>query len=150
MRFQALGKSMRPAVQGGDVLIIEPVEPAAVRVGDIILYQDEERMIVHRVRSIEKVEYRQHKPTKPGDGASLTAPLSDDRSDDLPATENLYAFILRGDASYSYDEPVYNDQILGKTVALERNGRTINPNSILYKLTCQARIWAARLKRLYF
>ena len=149
VRFQAPGKSMRPAVLDGDILIIEPIEPAVIKIGDIILYQAEERMIAHRVKSIEKIEYRGHNPAKPGAGAALTPSSPVDKPDDRPATGKLYAFILRGDASYSYDEPVYADQILGRAVTIERNNRTINPYALSYRLTCRARIWAARLKRIF-
>ena len=141
---------MQPAVLDGDVLIVEPVEPAAIKMGDIILYRAEESMIAHRVESIEKVQYREHRSSKLSPESTMT-PSSPASEVDAPrATENLYAFILRGDASYSYDEPVYADQILGKAITIERNGRTINPYSLSYRLTCRARVWAARIKRIYF
>jgi hypothetical protein len=146
VRFRAPGKSMRPAVLDGDVLIVEPVETAAIKIGDIILYQAEELMIAHRVKSIEKIEYRKNQPSKHSATTSLTKSGPGDRT----INENLYVFLLRGDASFSYDEPVYADQILGKAITIERNGRAINPYSFSYRLTCRARTWASRLKRIYF
>ena len=150
VRFQAPGKSMQPAVLDNDVLIVEPIEPAAIKIGDVILFQVEERMIAHRVVSIEKVKYREHAARGPGLEPPPLHSTSRADAEEKHAAENLYAFILRGDASYSYDEPVYSDQILGKAVAIERDGRTINPYSLAYRLTCLARTWASRIKRTYF
>jgi hypothetical protein len=127
VRFKAPGKSMRPAILDGDCLMVEPIGPTAIKMGDIILYQAEERIIAHRVMDIGKGEI----PKTP-----------------TAARIAHYSFILRGDASYSYDEPVYPDQILGKIVSVERNGRIINPYSSIYKIVCMARVWGARLKRL--
>jgi len=150
VQFRAPGKSMQPAVLDGDVLIVEPIEPAAIKTGDIILYQAEERMIAHRVVSIEKIRYGEHR----GTGYSCRpSPVHLNLSPDRTATripKNLYAFILRGDASYSYDEPVYADQVLGKAITIERKHRTINPYTLSYRLTCRARVWASRIKRIYF
>jgi hypothetical protein len=150
VRFRAPGKSMQPAVIDGDVLIVEPIEPAAIKNGDIILYQVEECMIAHRVVSVEKVRYGEHRVTghSCGPSSAHSNPAPDDTATYSP--ENLYAFILRGDASYSYDEPVYADQVLGKAITIERKHRTINPYSLAYRLTCRARVWASRIKRIYF
>ena len=127
VRFRAPGNSMQPAIIDGDVLMVEPIGPAAINIGDIILYQAARRIIAHRVMHVEKGGIPK----------------------DQPATRIMhYSFILRGDASYSYDEPVYPDQILGKIVSVERNGRSINPYSSIYKISCMARIWGLRLKRL--
>jgi radical SAM protein with 4Fe4S-binding SPASM domain len=150
VRFRAPGESMRPAVLDGDVLIVEPIDADAVKVGDIILYLVEKRLIAHRVINIEKVQYRDGLTASCGAKFSLVPPNSDTGAIDNCITGNLYAFILRGDASYSYDEPVYSDQILGKAITIERNGRLIQPYSLFYRLTCRARVWASRLKRVYF
>ena len=127
VRFRAPGKSMQPAILDGDCLMAEPIGPAAIKMGDIIVYQAEQRIIAHRVMDIGKGEIAQTQPA---------------------ARMTHYSFILRGDASYSYDEPVYPDQILGKIVCVERNGRHINPYSRIYKISCMARVWASRLRRL--
>ena len=127
VRFRAPGKSMQPAILDGDCLMVEPIESAAIMVGDIILYQADERIVAHRVMNIGKGKITKIQPA---------APITH------------YSFILRGDASYSYDEPVYPDQILGKIVSVERNGRHINPYSSIYKITCKARVWGSRLRRL--
>ena len=127
VRFRAPGKSMQPAILDGDCLTVEPIRPPVIQRGDIILYQAEERIVAHRVMNIGKGKITKNQPA-------------------TPVTH--YSFILRGDASYSYDEPVYPDQILGKIVSVERNGRIINPYSSIYKISCMARVWGSRLKKL--
>ena len=127
VRFRAPGKSMQPAIIDGDGLIVDPIGPADIKLGDIILYQAEDRIIAHRVMDIGKGEIPETKVT---------------------ARMTHYLFILRGDAAYTYDEPVYPDQILGKIVAVERNGHRINPYSSIYKLSCMVRILLSRIKKL--
>ena len=143
VRFQAPGKSMRPLILDGDVLLVEPIEPAAIKIGDIILYQADEHIIAHRVVDIEEVESQ--------NAQSLGLPLNSSASNAGHTARpiSLYAFILRGDASFSYDEPVYSDQLLGKVIAIERNGGNINPYSISHKLTCLVRFWGSRIKRVF-
>ena len=143
MRFRAPGTSMWPAILDGDVLLVEPIEPDAIKMGDIILYQADERIIAHRVIHIEKVE-SQNSPF-----ACLPCHSSTANAGQKRAPLKHYAFILRGDASYSDDEPVYPDQILGKIVAVERHHRCLNPYRLKHKLVCRARVWGSRLKRMF-
>lgn len=50
LRFRARGLSMRPTIRDGDMLVIEPVdEMSESRLGDILLYQFERQLLVHRV-----------------------------------------------------------------------------------------------------
>lgn len=48
--------SMRPTLDVGDIALVLPVEPSAIRVGDIIQYWQQEEMILHRVYEISKTE----------------------------------------------------------------------------------------------
>jgi hypothetical protein len=163
---------MYPVILDGETLIVEPIAPSAVKVGDIILYKSEEKLIAHRAISIQKFNTRNTQPpalslprrshafsvTKTGPqssktGSSALSPQSlviQSSMTDSSARSTQYSFILRGDASYSYDEPVYSDQILGKVMAVERNGRNINPYSFKHKFSCWARIWRSRIKRILF
>jgi signal peptidase I len=153
VRFEAPGKSMYPVILDGETLIVEPVAPPAVEIGDIILYKSEEKLIAHRVISIKKFTTRNTQPPalSPQPLVTQSSALSPQSSTtDSSAHSNQYSLILRGDASYSYDEPVYADQILGKVIAIERNGRSINPYSLKHKLSCWARIWRSRIKRILF
>lgn len=45
----AVGTSMVPAIQPGDLLSIQPVNPKEVLSGDIVVYARDERLIVHRI-----------------------------------------------------------------------------------------------------
>ena len=50
VRVQVTGRSMRPFLQGGEVLIIEPVGSRLLRVGDVVLFKDaQDRLVIHRV-----------------------------------------------------------------------------------------------------
>jgi signal peptidase I len=169
VRFSAPGKSMYPVILDGETLIVEPVSPPAVKIGDIILYKSEEKLIAHRVISIKKFNKRNtqlpafslpcgisRSEITPGGfplGSSALSPQSSITQSSMTGSSARiaqYSFILRGDASYSYDEPVYDDQILGKVMAIERNGRSLNPYSFRHKLSCWARIWKSRIKRILF
>jgi hypothetical protein len=152
VRFEAPGKSMYPVILDGETLIVEPIAPSAVKVGDIILYKSEEKLIAHRIISIEKVNSSNTQPSALSlpCGISRSEPTTGGIPPGSSALSTQYSFIFRGDASYSYDEPVYADQILGKVIALERNGRSINPYSLKHKFSCWARIWSSRIKRVLF
>ena len=53
--FAVLSGSMEPVLSTGDVVVVQPVTPRAVRVGDIVTFTDpqrRERRITHRVRSV--------------------------------------------------------------------------------------------------
>lgn len=99
VRFRPGGASMFPTIKDGETVTVEQVKPTDVKRGDIILYKTDHRVIAHRVVSVQK---------KGGNSSS---------------------FILRGDASASCDEPVGADQILGKVVSVERDGRSIDLTS---------------------
>ena len=50
VRFRANGASMLPLIQAGDFLLVKPVAPCQIRVGDVVLFITEEgRPLVHRV-----------------------------------------------------------------------------------------------------
>jgi signal peptidase len=50
LRFQARGTSMLPLVRDGDVVLVRPVDPDELRVGDVVLCRSHPgRIVVHRV-----------------------------------------------------------------------------------------------------
>ena len=55
-------------------------------------------------------------------------------------------FLARGDAGQSAGEPVAAEQILGKVVAVEREGCNIDLESRRAKMKQSIRAWALRLK----
>jgi len=135
IRFRAPGDSMYPTICDGDLIVVEPIRPAVVTVGDIILYQDKSGVTVHRVTHILK-------RSKENLRSALQGPQ--DRS----ISETL-EFLLRGDAAITDDDPVRPEQILGKVVSIERNGRRIDPYYLRITLYFKIRRIAARIKRLF-
>jgi hypothetical protein len=133
--FNAPGHSMFPTIMANETIVVEPIDPGTVRMGDIILYRTNGRLIAHRV-------------------VGINVPLDDgssSRSDPEAQSSGLSPhclFILRGDASPACDAPVKAGQILGKVVSIQRNGRSIEPYSFKYKIGCLATVWSGRIKRL--
>jgi signal peptidase I len=117
VRFKAPGRSMNPTIKEGETIIIQPAAPSAVRKGDIILYSFENGFIAHRVVRILK---------RKGDAS---------------------CFIMRGDASDSSDCPVSAQQVLGKVISVEREGRSIDLYSQRARIWHTAHKWASHLKR---
>jgi signal peptidase I len=122
VNFNAPGHSMYPTIMANEKIVVAPIDPTAVRKGDIILYRANGSLIAHRVTLIKKM---------------TTDAISANRD---------WSFILKGDASPTYDEPVKVGQILGKVIAIERNGCSSDPYSITHKLGCLARRMASRVK----
>ena len=134
VRFPAPGDSMYPTICNGDIITVTPLEASSVTNGDIILYQHKSGVTVHRVMRILKRSGKNSRSAPKG---------PQDRS----LSEKLQFFLL-GDAAIKYDDPICADQILGKVVSLERNGRRIDPYCLRIKLHFKARRLASRIKRL--
>jgi signal peptidase I len=113
---------MYPTICDGDLITVESQKPSDICVGDIILYYHENGVVAHRVVNIQ-------------------VPRSS-----VPSTQHL--MLLRGDAAIKDDAPVSSEQILGKVVSIERNGRQIDPYYLRIKLHYKTRQLAARIKRL--
>jgi hypothetical protein len=54
VNFSAPGHSMYPTIMANETIMVEPIDPGTVRLGDIILYRTNGRVIAHRVIHIEK------------------------------------------------------------------------------------------------
>ncbi|GAB6939199.1 signal peptidase I [Isoptericola variabilis] len=81
--------SMEPALSPGDVVVVRPVEPADVQVGDVLTFQPvsgDPTLVTHRVVGVMW-----------GDGD--------------PA-----GFVTRGDANGADDDPIVADQVRGRVV----------------------------------
>src|SRR6185295_11720684 len=83
VRFPAEGTSMLPTIGDGDTLTVAPVEPRAVRKGDVVLYRASGRAIAHRIVDVQETG-----------------------SADL-------VFLARGDGKSGLDQPIESGQILG-------------------------------------
>jgi signal peptidase I len=117
VRFRAPGQSMHPAIREGETITVRPVSPSAVRPGDIILYRWQQGIIAHRVVGIEK------------------------------AAGGDFRLLTRGDAAGAQIEPVAPDQVLGKVVSAERNGRRIDLYGIRSKVQRILHPLASRCKQ---
>lgn len=81
--------SMEPTHSPGDVVVVQPVEPEEIRVGDVVTFQpvsDDPTLVTHRVVGI----------TWGGDG--------------------IAGFVTRGDANGTDDDPIVPDQVMGRVV----------------------------------
>jgi signal peptidase I len=93
LRFRAHGGSMHPFIENGNILIVEPLNGASARIGDVIFYR----------RS---------------DG-SLTA----HRLVKLNLQKGEMSLITRGDSLNYCDPPVQPEQVMGRVVRIEGGGR---------------------------
>jgi signal peptidase I len=116
-RFRAKGTSMHPTIREGEVVTVAPVQPTAIRRGDIILYRSGQSVFAHRVVRI----------TRQADGANM--------------------LLLRGDAAPTYDEPVSESAVLGRVVAVERNGRPLDLGGWRSRTRAAGRTVLARMWR---
>ncbi len=133
---------MYPTILHEDVITVDPVDASAVKVGDIILYRDQQNLIAHRVIKILKRSEKNSRSAPQGPQDRSASPIGAG-----PSTSETLQFILRGDARPAGDDPINAEQILGKVVSVERNGCCINPYSLKVKLTFYVRRLASRLKR---
>jgi signal peptidase I len=96
LRFRANGGSMSPLVRDGDVVLVRPVEPSSVRVGDVVLCSSHPgQIVVHRV--VRKI---------------------DGPSGDL--------FTVQGDQVTQADGTIPAMQVYGRVTTIERAGARIN------------------------
>jgi len=123
IKFKAPGDSMYPTIWDRDLITVEPQKSSGICVGDIVLYHHENGVVAHRVINIQVPQ-----PS-------------------VPSTQHL--FLFRGDAAIHDDAPVTSEQILGKVVSIERNGRRIDPYRLRIQLHYYSRRLASRLKRLF-
>jgi hypothetical protein len=125
VRFRASGRSMYPTIRANERVLVTPVSPAGLSLGDIVLTRSGEKITAHRLVRLDE--------GTAGAGRAQAAcgwPL----------------YILRGDACSRCDPPVPAHQILGKVVAVERRGRTVNPYGRRSELARRLYALASRLK----
>ena len=133
VRFRAIGASMQPTIEDGELITVAPVAPESVKRGDILLYQNERGVFAHRM--VGRVKGTVPSPVA---GCRATGP----RQGDCP----LDHYLLRGDASVSCDAPVQLEQVIGRVVAVQRGGRNLALDSRLANLLRLARLKIAKLK----
>lgn len=104
IRFQANGWSMRPFIRDGDFIVVSPVKSSSIRKGDVVFYSDAENKIIVH-RIIRKYK-------------------KNDR----------ITVLIKADASFGSSEKVEIQNVLGKVVAIERNGREKRLDRKLYQI----------------
>ena len=157
VKFNAPGHSMYPTILANEPVMVEPIEPAEIHRGDIILYRSNGNLIAHRVMGILSDNGADEycaliKAFSPDANQITNSPLYKAGSSITAQgskqgeTAGKLFFILRGDASRNFDEPVKCDQVVGKVVSIERNGSLVNPYGFQHKLACWLFKTSFRLK----
>jgi len=93
VRFQARGWSMRPFIRDGDFIVVSPIENSSIKAGDVVFHLTTENKII-----VHRVIRKQKKG-------------------------NRMIMFIKGDATFSSPEKVEMQNVLGKVVAVERNGQ---------------------------
>lgn len=104
IRFQAKGWSMRPFIRDGDFIVVSPVKGSSIRKGEVVFYSTAENEIIVH-RIIRKYK-------------------KNDR----------ITVLIKGDASFGPPEKVDIQNVLGKAIAIERNGREKRLDGKLYRI----------------
>jgi hypothetical protein len=114
LRFRAPGASMWPLVRDGDVLLVRPVHPAAVRIGDLVLCSNAPgRVVVHRVTC--KVVGREG-----------------------------HWFTVQGDAVARPDGVIPEAQVYGRVVAIERGGAHFDTDRTVMRMLSGLAVLSSR------
>jgi len=148
VRFRAPGLSMHPAIKEGETITVVPISSFDIKRGDILLYIVGRKIIAHRV-----VRIKREKSNSKSHSSANFATHSSTHSLTQASTHSKelnprHLFILRGDASRTYDEPVEAQQILGKVVSVEKRSRSIDLYSRRAKMLHFVHARASRFKRL--
>ncbi|MBW6465114.1 MAG: S24/S26 family peptidase [Brevefilum sp.] len=115
IRFRAHGKSMTPLLRDGDLLLVQPVEHGSLRPGEIVLCS---------LSPSHVVVHRIIRHARQSDG---------DR------------FLVQGDQASTPDGWFNSDQIFGRLVEIERDGRRIQMVTLHIRFLDQIAVWRLRL-----
>lgn len=75
-RFQAIGRSMIPSIQDGEILHVQPADPKKLRVGQIVLFQKDGQLRAHRIVGRKKELFLTRGDSSvTGDGAVSSAQI---------------------------------------------------------------------------
>ena len=104
VRFQAKGWSMRPFIRDGDFITVSPVENSSIKIGDVVFYSTTENKII-----VHRVIGKHRK-------------------------DGRMTMLIKGDATFGLPDKVDSRDILGKVVAIERNGHKRNLETRFYQI----------------
>jgi signal peptidase I len=108
---------MRPFIQDGDLITVSPLQNSPVKVGDVVLYKTVDDQAIVH-RVIQKT-----------------------------IKDNKTVFFIKGDAAFSQPEEVDTERILGRVVAIERNGRKRKLDTKLYRIIGLLFAWLSPFSR---
>jgi signal peptidase I len=152
VRFRAPGRSMYPTIKEGEIITVEPIEPAAVRKGDIILCHSDAGVVAHRVVHIIETELpppclldNSHLVLSPQ--TSSLGPHPSSLSTQCTSLSPHYCFVLRDDTWSASPSQFEDRQVLGKVVAVERNGRKVDPHGGRARIRLIVHTMGSRMKR---
>jgi signal peptidase I len=89
LRVKVTGKSMSPVLQGGEIVTIQKVQASLLQIGDLIFYKTREGIPL-----LHRIVGKQRE-------------------------KDMFIFHTKGDALMSTDEPVTEDNVLGKVCRIE-------------------------------
>jgi hypothetical protein len=95
VRFRASGTSMHPTIRDGEVLTVAPASGDTLAVGDVALCRVGRRPTAHRVVSVQ------------------------------PSDDGRPVLHLRGDNLCSTDRPVRAEDVIGRVLTVNRDGREL-------------------------
>jgi len=116
LMFRARGNSMQPYILEGDVLEVQRVGSGDIRRGDVLLCVLREGKII---------AHRVIRTLHVGD---------------------QHQFLIKADASFTPDGVLLFDQVLGRVVAIQRKGRSIDIGSPHYRILFMMRIELIKLR----
>lgn len=99
VRIRALGSSMEPAIAGGSIVELAPVDVDQVRANDVIAYRGSGGLRLHRVREVARY------PLEPAASRPIASPAA-------------AMFYCRGDSLPLDDPPVAATEVLGRAAAV--------------------------------
>jgi hypothetical protein len=118
VRFSASGRSMYPTIRDGESVVVRPIDPAAVRQGDVLLYGGRRGLTAHRVVRV------------------------------LAEANAARAFVLRADNGAGLDEHVEAARILGRVSQVDRGQSERDPGTQGALLLARAWQGLARIRGL--
>jgi len=104
IRFQAKGWSMRPFIRDGDFIVVSPIKNSSIKAGDVVFHLTTEKKVM-----VHRV-IRKHKKG------------------------NRMIMFIKGDATFSSPEKVEMQNVLGKVVAVEKNGQKKRLDTKFYQI----------------
>ena len=101
--FTYKGDSMAPMLSEGDILLAKKISPETLRLGDIIVYKNQNQFIVHRFiyRKVEE--------------------------------GNIFSIVAKADNLHECDKPFPSNSILGRAIIISKANKQLRINTKFWK-----------------